>query len=490
MNNISPESIGISSENIDKYIKILNKKRLATHSVIMAKGNDIFFERYWAPFNKDFKHRMYSVSKSIVSLAVGFLIQDGKLGLDDTMEKHFPEELKNQSDKNMHNQTIRNMLMMETAKPGRNWFAARPKDRVEFYFENDRYETRPGGTVFDYDSEGSFVLCALVERITGMYFMDYLRIKLFDKIGVSKDAYALKCPGGHSWGDSGVMMTSRDLLKIARFVMNKGKWNGEQLLNEEYLNMATSHMVFCSYNDTNTYSSGGYGYQIWGSYGEGFVFLGMGCQFALCIPEKDLILIYTGDNQGKEDLKTFILDNFYELIAYAEPCMEKMVPQKDLFINNQDNFKLIAAAGKKHCDFEEKVNGITYKLNKNPMGIEKIKLSFNDNEGMLEYTNAQGDKKLSFGLCENIFTHFPQEGYSDEVGSVQTKDFYYKCASSAAWVESQKLLIKVQIIDRYFGNLIIVIGFKDDECGIRMEKYAEAFLEEYQGFAGGKHLEY
>lgn len=243
----SPEQAGISSESIQKYIELLEKKRLASHSLIIAKGDSVVFEQYWKPFDKDFLHRMYSVSKSFVSIAIGFLEQDGVLSLDDPMEKYFAEELKNQPDENMHKQTVRDMLQMSTAKPCRYWFDCRPKDRVAHYFENDLEETRPAGTIYKYDSGGSFVLCALAERLTGKPLMTYLREKLFDKIGVSEEAYCLKCPGGHSWADSGILCKSTDLLKVARFVMNKGKWNGEQLLNEDYVTRATSCAVFNNY---------------------------------------------------------------------------------------------------------------------------------------------------------------------------------------------------------------------------------------------------
>ncbi len=89
-------------------------------------------------------------------------------------------------------------------------------------------------------------------------------------------------------------------------------------------------------------------------------------------------------------------------------------------------------------------------------------------------------------MCKNVISEFPQEGYSDDTGTIKTENFYYKCAASAAWVEPQKLFIKIQIIDKYFGNMLITIGFKHDVCGLYMEKYAENFLNEYQGFAGGR----
>lgn len=486
----SPEQAGISSESIQKYIELLEKKRLASHSLIIAKGDSVVFEQYWKPFDKDFLHRMYSVSKSFVSIAIGFLEQDGVLSLDDPMEKYFAKELKNQPDENMHKQTVRDMLQMSTAKPCRYWFDCRPKDRVAHYFENDLEETRPAGTIYEYDSGGSFVLCALAERLTGKPLMTYLREKLFDKIGVSEEAYCLKCPGGHSWADSGILCKSTDLLKVARFVMNKGKWNGEQLLNEDYVTRATSCAVFNNYWDIEDYNAQGYGYQFWGMYKDAFAFVGMGTQIAVCVPEKDLILVYTSDNQGRESARTFVVDQFFDCIVNTASDIE-LPPNEAALAKLQkgaQSAELIAASGAESAAFEQEINGVTYKLDKNPMGMKWLRLSFDNQGGTFEYENAQGEKKIPFGRCKNVFCAFPQEGYSDEIGTVPTVGMYYKCASSAAWVEPKKLYIKVQIIDKYFGNLGITLGFKDDVCGVYMNKSAEDFLKEYQGFAGGKRV--
>ena len=182
MKYATPESVGISSEKILAYIQLLEKSQLNTHNLIISKGDTIVFEKYWAPFHKDYYHRMYSVSKSFVSLAVGFLEQDGLVDLDDPISKYFAKELECQPDKNMWNQTLRHMLMMSTAKTQKNWFVARAADRVADYFANDNKDSRPSGTIFQYDSTGSFILGALVERLTGKPFMEYLREKMFRKI--------------------------------------------------------------------------------------------------------------------------------------------------------------------------------------------------------------------------------------------------------------------------------------------------------------------
>lgn len=480
MNNITPEQAGISTQNIIDFLKKIEDANLSTHNIILAKGENIFFEHYWDPFNKDFLHRQYSVSKSIVSLAVGFCEQDGLLALDDKISKHFPKECENQTDENLKNQTIRDMLMMATAKKDRYWFSDKPKDRVLYYFENDNSDSRPSGTIFDYDSTGSFILGALTERLTGKPFMEYLRIKLFDKIGVSKEAYCLKATGGHSWGDSAVLCTARDLFKIARFVMNKGKWNGEQILNEKYLTEATSKMIDNNLNAEATHVSNGYGYYIW-MLKDGFLFNGMGCQLALCLPEKDLIMIYNGDNQGKVTAKDIIFDAFYENIVKNPPKEEQ---------NNFDEYvntlKLATIKGKKHSRSANQINGVTYRVEKtNPMGLKSFRFDFSEDKGTFSYTNEQGDKKIEFGICENVFGYFPEEGYSNEVGTEKTTNFYYRCATSAAWLEENKLQLKVQIIDKYFGNCTLTFGFKDDKVGIWMQKNAEDFLDRYQGIAEG-----
>ena len=105
-----------------------------------------------------------------------------------------------------------------------------------------------------------------------------------------------------------------------------------------------------------------------------------------------------------------------------------------------------------------------------------------EDSGELHYTNAQGDKILPFGIGKNVFCKFPQFGYSDEhAGLPGPEGFLYDCAVSAAWREEQKILLKVQIIDRYFGNMLAIFSFRENYAVIRMTKTAEDFLGEYEG---------
>ena len=482
----SPEKMGIKSENILNFVKALDDARLATHDVLIMRNGKLVYEAYWKPFDKEFLHRMYSVTKSFVAIAIGFLLQEGKLSLDDKMSMYFTEELKNQPDMNMHNQTVRHMLMMSTSKLERNWFEAKPDDRVKFYFENDKKESRPSGTIYQYDSTGSFVLGALVERISGMSLIEFLRSRLFNKIGVSEDAYCLKCPGGHAWGDSALLCKPRDLMLVAQFMMNGGKWNGEQILDEKFVKDATSCLITNKHLNDDEFDSQGYGYLIWRTFDNSFFFNGMGCQFAICVPDKNLIMVYNADNQGKTYAKKTIFENFFKYIARAASDVEVEVDEAKVkeLEEYTSKLELLHTYGEKTSPIVEKINNKTYILNENNMGITKIQFSFKDDGGVLYYTNAQGSKELAFKMNANEFTKFPQDGYADEIGTVPGNR-RFDCAVSASWVNENHLGIKVQIIDTYFGVLDMHFGFTEDRVGIRMLKTAEDFLDEYVGYAEG-----
>ena len=488
MQYITPEQAGVSSAKIKEYIEYLEENRIATHDIIMMRGNDIFFEHYRKPFTADFKHRMYSVSKSVVSLAVGFAVQDGLIDLDKEIQEYFPEECKAQKDENMRRQTVRNMLMMSTAKQDRYWFSDKPADRVQYYFEHPGTESRPGGLFFRYDSSGSFVLGALVERLTGMPFMEYLREKLFREIGVSDDAYCLKCPGGHSWGDSAVICTPMDMLRIARFTMNGGSWNGKQLLDREYVTAATSKLIDNGYLNDHQTNTMGYGYLIWRTLDNSFFFNGMGSQLAICVPDKDIIMMDNADTQGRDPhTRDIIMEQFFRLIV--RPAAEDSLPEDAVaykaLLGYADTLELLYVVGDTQSPLAEKVGGVTYAFtDNNPMGITKVRFDFTDKGGVLSYVNAQGEKTLPFGIGGNVFGEFPQDGYADEMACVPGNR-RYACAASAAWTDDTKLNLKVQIIDTYFGVLDAVFAFKDDCCSIVMNKTAEDFLGEYQGVATG-----
>ena len=144
------------------------------------------------------------------------------------------------------------------------------------------------------------------------------------------------------------------------------------------------------------------------------------------------------------------------------------------------------AKGDKTNPMAEKINGKTFVLEDNAMGIKEVKFTFDGDEGKIEYINAQGEKSFKFGFGKNVFGIFPQEGYSKETGSVSAPGHYYKCAVSADWQSNNTLYLNVQAIDDYFGRLHMFFQFMDENTiTVVMKKTAEDFFNEYRGMAVG-----
>ena len=482
----TPESVGISSKKVLEIYKFLQRSGLATHSVIMARGDKIFSESYWAPFNKDFRHRMYSVTKSFVAVAVGFAVQDGYFGLDDSVAELFKRYFDIEPDPLLAEATVRDMLMMSSSHIGAfNVFKPGDYDRFEKYF------TVPGqkipGTVFHYDSHGTGVLSALVERCTGMQFIDYLKEKVLKYTGFNTDVECVQMQGG-SFGGSGVLCTARDLLIFARFVMNLGTWDGKRYLNEDFLREATTKQISNSLEGFKTPLSSGYGYKIWILPENGFAFVGLGMQLAICHPGTDFIFIINSDNQGKTyNYKEPLIDRIYETLIHN--FSDALPEDKDAYAELCDytrDLELYALSGDTYSETCDRINGVTYTLNENPMGIEYVRLDFEGKKGKLTYKNAQGEKKLTFGMGYNEFVKFPQSGYSDMDASHPCPGNLYDCAASAVWEDKNKLLICAQIIDKYFGRACMNFSFKDSRIQVTMLSHAENFLGEYSGTAMGE----
>ncbi len=473
----TPESCGISSDAVLNCFKHFEKLELSTHSLLMARSDKIFAEGYYAPFRKDFKHRMYSVSKSFVSIAIGFCLQDGLLSLEDKFLDYFPEYDHGKDISLLQEQTIRDMLCMTTCKTDdRWWFGTGTDDRTKEYFPESN--NKISGTLFEYDSPGSYMLTVIAEKLTGMPFMDYLREKCLDKIGFSKDSYCLTVPGGYSFGDSGIMCTAYDLLLFARFVMNLGKWQNEQLLDENYVKDAISKQTSNIQTANFDYLHQGYGYKFWKTPDDGFAFVGMGNQIAVCHPRTDSIFVINSDDQGNVPARHFILDDFFKIIdAFGAPLPENPESYKAL-TDHLASLKLTALKGDTESETAKRIAGKVYKLADNPMDIEWVRVDFADKKGKLTYKNKQGEKELVFGMGYNEFSKFPEENYSDLIATVPEPGHKYDCAVSAIWSDPNELLLKVQIIDKYFGRMSVRLSFKDDRVSLAMQKVAEAFLAE------------
>ena len=485
----TPESCGLPSKQISKFINNLNKRQLHTHSVLMMRGDNIIYEGYWAPFNKDYNHRMYSVTKSFVSVAIGLCQEEGLLNLDDCVYDYFPDRVEKNLDEHVRKQTVRQMLTMTTVGHPCEWFTHGDPDRTHCYF-SDYGRRRASGTIWEYDSAGSQVLSSLVERVTGKTLFEYLNEKIFKHLDSFHNAKILQTPNGDSWGDSAMICTTRDLATFARFVMNYGTYGGKRLMNEEYLKEATSPLVHNRWDGHMHAFRHGYGYQIWMGEQGSFAFVGMGDQLAICIPKYDFIFCCTGDNQGNESASDYLVYQLFDTVVdFLEdsPVSENKEDTEELK-KLTDSLELFSIEGASDSPWRDKINDVTYECEENRLNISDFTFHFDSaSGGVLHYTKKGRTLDLPFEVNKNVFGLFPELGYSRERGAVRTTDGHmYKDAVSLTWYQDNKIMVLVQIIDEYLGNTSLTFAFIDDEATVMFAKTAEDFLWDYDGQAHAK----
>ena len=481
----SPCEAGIAPQDILAFLDDIKDRRMMVHSMLLIRHGKVCAEGYWHPFDKNTLHRMYSVSKTFVSAAVGAVIGEGKLSLDSKVAPFFTDKYEGELDPWLADATVRDLLRMETPHAESTYCFEDP-DWLATFFRNK--PNHPAGTFFRYDTSGTYTLDVLVQRLTGKGFLEYLKEKALDKIGFSKNAWVVEAPEGYPWGGSGVMCTARDLARFALLVDRDGEFEGEQLLPADYLREAKKKQIDNDvYGYTTPLSGHGYGYQIWRIFGNGYAFEGMGGQLALCWPDKDFIAVFTGDTQGHpmnydvmvDALRYDIWNKLSDEPVAADPLGELRLSARLAMLEP------VPQPGEPSVPFADEVNGRVYEMGPNKMGIERFSFVFEGDEGTFRYDTVRGPKEIRFGLGKYVIGEFPEDHYSG-TRIRRSANRNYRCMATAAWTEAQKFVLRVYVIDDYFGNMAATFGFKGDEAGVIMTKYAEDFMQEYNGIGAAK----
>lgn len=481
--NMTPEQAGIPSKAVIDFVNQLEENKVNIHSFCMMRGDHIFAEGYWKPFDKEFQHRMYSVAKSFVSIAIGLLQEEGKLSIHDPICDYFKDKL---PIKGVHpyigEMTIQDMLKMTTAHRMTTYKRYTSDDWVESFFVVE--PTHYPGTVFSYDTSSPHVLSALIERLSGLSLMDYLRIKVLNSIQFSEAAKFIPDPMGVSQGGSGLVCTMEDLMKLAYVCMNGGLFQGVQLIPQDYLKEATSKQVDTSFQPVIDEQQG-YGYQFWQSRFGGFTMYGMGGQLAVCLPRYQVILVVTADTQGNPTGVQSIYEAFWQKIfpyVIESDLSERMKGKWSCLGENLKVYQQLEEKLKHLClkplegntqtVYSERVQGRRFLLNSNPMGIEYFQLELKVDCGVIVFKNKKDKYEIPFGIGRIV--------------QFQLDQCTHPMLASAAWVDETTLNIQVNLIGEVFAHVKGQLSFKGQFVTVSLKRTGEALLEEYEGFASGK----
>ena len=306
----TPEAVGISSNQVEKCINALMHEKTQMNGFMALRHGKVFAECWWTPYSPELPHSNHSLGKSYTATAIGIGLKEGILSLDEHIVDIFAEEVKKSGVEltdNLKAITIENVLTMT------NGMARHPIMTADWIGDYLREEVvyKPG-TYFLYNTSGTCLLSAIITKKTGETLEAYLKKRLFPKIGIDSERFAwLKFKDGYST-PPGTFSTTEDNLRLGMLYLNKGRWNGEQIVSEEFITKAMSVQIDTSGSPGVKDCCCGYGYQLWACSMPGvFRFDGGQGQYVLIWPDKDLLVAVHEGGFGP-DGPQITLDVLYE----------------------------------------------------------------------------------------------------------------------------------------------------------------------------------
>ena len=259
----SPEAQGVLSVDLLAFVEGLDSAGDAAvadgiHSVMVVRHGHVIAEGWWAPYKPELRHQLYSLSKSFTSTAVGIAAAEGKLRADDPVIGFFPEEAPAEPSAHLKAMRLRDLLRMATGHQGEP-----PHLRSEPWVRQFLAHPVPfkPGTHFLYNTPATFMQSAIVQKATGEKLLDYLEPRLFAPLGIERATWE-ESPEGIAVGGYGLSLRTDDIAKFGQLLLNRGEWEGQQLVAEAWVEEATSRQVANGSNPDSDWDQG-YGYQFW-----------------------------------------------------------------------------------------------------------------------------------------------------------------------------------------------------------------------------------
>lgn len=501
----TPESQGISSDLFAALLRELDaSKDTEMHHFMALRHGKVICECNFAPYPKGMWHITHSMCKSITGMAIGMLIEEEKLKLDENIYDIFPDHINAFSKIFRPVITVENLLTMTSGVTfnesgivsGNDWLGS---------FLNASVNGKPG-TEFQYNSLNTYVLSAIVTKRTGETLTEYLTPRLFGPLGITK-YYWETCPKGITKGGWGLFLCAEDMAKLGQLYLQRGKWNGQQLVSEYWIEISTARHLKTQ-NDTY-----GYGYQLWMEQRPGsFEYNGMLGQNVIIYPDMDMVLVTNAGN--KEMFQDCIMLNIIRKYFPVNYHPADVLPENPLSYsllkrlcgeleNGENNNRSTSLRGgwkrnvvsrRKHSDkkysyrisaavdrpsdhhsFMRAVSGRTYVMEQQNIGIAPLFVQvFHNNmtDGISEisFTYDAGNFYVSFTEGEVI--HKLPVGFGRAAdGCVDLHGEHYLVATLGEFARDENdipvLKLEITFIEECVKRKVHIFFHEDDEIEIR-----------------------
>jgi CubicO group peptidase (beta-lactamase class C family) len=342
----SPESQGVDPAGILAFLDSLESAPdIEMHSLMIIRHGQVVAEGWWSPYLQEQPHLLYSLSKSFTSTAAAFAVAEGLLDLDATVLSYFPELDAEITDRRSRSILVRHVAAMASGhleETVQRALALDPLEPVRGFLLIP--PDREPGSVFAYNQPCTYALAAIVQRLTGQTLIEYLRPRLFDPLGIGQAGWQ-RDAAGRDLGYTGLHATTDAIARLGLLYLQRGVWNGQRLLSEEWIDEATRVQVETP-NEPNRDWRRGYGFQFWTSrYG----YRGDGAygQFCVVLPEQDAVIVTTA---GTENMQSILDAVWADLLPAMTAATVDPSPVADRLAARLDGLQLAAFQAKRAPD--------------------------------------------------------------------------------------------------------------------------------------------
>ena len=410
----TPEAEGISSKGILDFVEAAGKSEHELHSFMMLRHGKVVAEGWWAPYRPDLRHTMYSVSKSFTATAVGFAVSENRLSVEDKVISFFPDELPATVSPYLAELRIKDLLSMSAGQEPDPTGPTITKDSnwVKAFFSIPILH-RPG-TKFLYNSLCTYMLSAIVQKVTGEKLIDYLTPRLFVPLGITGMDWEVD-PMGINTGGWGLRVKTEDMAKFGQLFLQKGNWQGKQVLPAAWVEAASTLKIVQHpdlpqvQKDASDWEQG-YCYQMWRSRNNSYRGDGAFGQFIIVMPDQDAVIVITSETSDMQA-------EFNLVWKYLFPAIQKEKLPADKNTTATLKQKLAALAlplqtKKTTPPLVRSVSGKAFSMSPNALYVRNMAFQFKDDVCNVAVQIDTDTFKLAFGAGKWVFGETKKPGPS------------------------------------------------------------------------------
>ncbi|MCR2821187.1 serine hydrolase domain-containing protein [Lederbergia panacisoli] len=386
-----PEEQHVSSKSIFNFIKAIESEKLEVHSFIYLKNGHVIAEGTWSPYLKEQPHILNSLSKNFTSTAIGLAVGEGKLSVEDTVLSFFPEYMTEEIEENMKNLKVYHLLTMTTGHDqDTSPFFKKSDDWVKEFL--DVRIVHAPGTHFVYNTGATYMLSAIITKVTGMNLIDYLTPRLFEPLGMGKIT-TTSCPKGIHYGGIGMKATIEDIAKFGLLYLQKGCWEGQQIIPEYWVEEATRKQVH-TWGDEND-DALGYGYQFWccphGAYRGGGAF----GQYCVVSPEQNAVVATTSGTMDMAKILNLIWSHLLPGILESPDRYQTCLDNKLSSLYYEPSSSSLSES-----PYINNWSGKCFDVQPNEAGITTFSFDFSEGKYQYNFWDAKGKHSIKIGNGE------------------------------------------------------------------------------------------